>query len=177
MLAMLDTPLPLREPVSRQDRLMIRLGELREGGPGFAWKWLRDRVGYEFQRRDKARAVEAEVASEATGAFHDLAIEAAFYAALPTLELSVWDGPVAMFRPPLDKRWKATGGRWINSGRDYVVADNGWTPWMPRLQVIEVPGDHDSMVLEPNVRRLTSVLRDILREADGDAPARAKAAE
>ena len=48
---------------------------------------------------------------------------------------------------------------------------------MPRLQVIEVPGDHDSMVLEPNVRRLTSVLRDILREADGDAPARAKAAE
>ena len=177
MLVMLDTPLPLREPVSRQDRLMIRLGELREGGPGFAWKWLRDRVGYEFQRRDKARAVEAEVASEATGAFHDLAIEAAFYAALPTLELSVWDGPVAMFRPPLDKRWKATGGRWINSGRDYVVADNGWTPWMPRLQVIEVPGDHDSMVLEPNVRRLTSVLRDILREADGDAPARAKAAE
>ena len=66
---------------------------------------------------DKARAVEAEVAAEATGAFHDLAIEAAFYAALPTLDLSVWDGPVAMFRPPLDKRWKATGGRWINSGR------------------------------------------------------------
>ena len=177
MLVMLDTPLPLREPVSRQDRLMIRVGELREGGPGFAWKWLRDRVAYEFQRRSKAKAVEAEVAAEATGAFHDLAIEAAFYAALPTLKLSVWDGPVAMFRPPLDKRWKATGGRWINSGRDYVVADNGWTPWMPKLQVIEVPGDHDSMVLEPNVRRLTTVLRDILREADGDATAQDKAAE
>ncbi|KGJ03792.1 Acyl transferase domain-containing protein [Paracoccus halophilus] len=177
MLVMLDTPLPLREPVSRQDRLMIRLGELREGGPGFVWKWLRDRVAYEFRRRSKARAVEAEVASEATGAFHDLAIEAAFYAALPTLQLSVWDGPVAMFRPPLDKRWKATGGRWINSGRDYVIEDNGWTPWMPNLRVIEVPGDHDSMVLEPNVRRLTTILREILREADGDAPARAKAAE
>ena len=167
MLVMLDTPLPLREPVSRQDRLMIRLGELREGGPGFAWKWLRDRVGYEFQRRDKARAVEAEVASEATGAFHDLAIEAAFYAALPTLELSVWDGPVAMFRPPLDKRWKATGGRWINSGRDYVVADNGWTPWMPRLQVIEVPGDHDSMVLEPNVRVMAAKLKAVIARAEG----------
>ena len=177
MLVMLDTPLPLREPVSRQDRLMIRLGELREGGPGFAWKWLRDRVAYEFQRRSKAKAVEAEVSAEASGAFHDLAIEAAFYAALPTLELSVWDGPVTMFRPPLDKRWKATGGRWINSGRDYVVADNGWTPWMPNLQVIEVPGDHDSMVLEPNVRRLTTILRDILREADADAPAQTKAAE
>ena len=43
--------------------------------------------------------------------------------------------------------------------------------------IFELPGDQDSMVLEPKVRRLTSVLRDILREADGDAPARAKAAE
>ena len=50
---------------------------------------------------------------------------------------------------------------------------------MPKLQVIEVPGDHDSMVLEPNVRRLTSILREILREADAenDASARVKAAE
>lgn len=179
MLVMLDTPLPLREPVSRKDRLAIRLGELREGGPGFVWKWLRDRVAYEFQRRSKAKAVEAEVSAEATGAFHDLAIEAAFLAALPKMRLSVWDGPVAMFRPPLDRRWKVTGGRWINSGRDYVIEDNGWTPWMPNLRVIEVPGDHDSMVLEPNVRRLSSVLREILREADAemDAPAGIKAAE
>ncbi|WP_104491339.1 type I polyketide synthase [Paracoccus denitrificans] len=177
MLVMLDTPLPLREPVGRKDRLMIRLGELREGGPGFVWKWLRDRVAYEFRRRSKAKAVEAEVGAQATGAFHDLAIEAAFLAALPKMRLSVWDGPVAMFRPPLDKRWKVTGGRWINSGRDYVVEDNGWTPWMPDLRVIEVPGDHDSMVLEPNVRRLASVLREILRDADADAPAGIKAAE
>lgn len=177
MLVMLDTPLPLREPVSRQDRLAIRLGELREGGPGFVWEWLRDRVAYEFKRRSKARAVEAEAGSDATGAFHDLAIEAAFLAALPKLQISAWDGPVAMFRPPLDRRWKATGGRWINSGRDYVVEDNGWTPWMPKLRVIEVPGDHDSMVLEPNVRRMATILREILREADADAPARATAAE
>ena len=101
----------------------------------------------------------------------------AHHYSLPTLDLSVWDGPVALFRPPLDNRWKATGGRWINSGRDYVVADNGWTPWMPNLRVIEVPGDHDSMVLEPNVRRLTSVLREILADADLDAGARSKAAE
>ncbi|WP_353142810.1 SDR family NAD(P)-dependent oxidoreductase [Paracoccus sp. (in: a-proteobacteria)] len=177
MLVMLDTPLPSREPVSRQDRLMIRLGELREGGAGFVWKWLRDRISYEFQRRSKAKAVEAEVATEATGTFHDLAIEAAFLAALPKMQLSVWDGPVAMFRPPLDRRWKVTGGLWINSGRDYVTEDNGWTPWMPNLRVIEVPGDHDSMVLEPNVRRLASVLRETLREADVDTSAAIKAAE
>lgn len=172
MLVMLDTPLPLREPVSRKDRLMIRLGELREGGPGFVWKWLRDRVAYEFRRRSKAKAAQAEISGEvATGVFHDLAIEAAFLAALPKLQLSVWDGPVTLFRPPPDQRWKVTGGRWVNSGRDYVIADNGWTPWMSELQVIEVPGDHDSMVLEPNVRRLASVLRDILRGAESRAGA------
>ncbi|UXU76139.1 MULTISPECIES: type I polyketide synthase [unclassified Paracoccus (in: a-proteobacteria)] len=177
MLVMLDTPLPLRETVSRKDRLAIRLGELREGGPAFVWKWLRDRVAYEFQRRSKARAVEAEVAAEASGAFHDLAIEAAFLAALPKMELSVWDGPVALFRPPLDRRWKVTGGRWINSGRDYVIEDNGWGVWMPQLRVIEVPGDHDSMVLEPNVRRMASILREILTQADSPDPASIKAAE
>lgn len=177
MLVLLDTPLPLREPVSQKDRLMIRLGELREGGPGFAWKWLRDRVAYEVFRRRKARAAEAEAGAEVSGAFHDLAIEAAFLAALPGLQLSVWEGPVAMLRPPLDRRWKATGGRWITSGRDYVVADNGWTPWMPGLRVIEVPGDHDSMVLEPNVRRMATVLREILQGADAGATVRATAAE
>jgi acyl transferase domain-containing protein/thioesterase domain-containing protein len=176
MLVMLDTPLPLREPVSRRDRLAIRLSELREAGPGFVWKWLRDRVSYELRRRSKARAVEAEVAAEATGAFHDLAIEAAFIAALPGLQVTQWDGPVALFRPPLDRRWKVTGGRWINAGRDYVVEDNGWTSHMPQLRVIEVPGDHDSMVLEPNVRRMASVLREILREADM-VPAGIRAAE
>ncbi|MTH77816.1 type I polyketide synthase [Paracoccus aestuariivivens] len=177
MLVMLDTPLPLREPVSRKDRLMIRYRELGEGGPGFAAKWLRDRVAYEVFRRRKAKAVEAEVSAEASGAFHDLAIEAAFLGALPGMQLSVWDGPVAMLRPPLDQRWKVSGGRWINSGRDYVVPDNGWSAWMPNLQVIEVPGDHDSMVLEPNVRRMTSILRDILREADSQALSRVQAAE
>ncbi|MBD9526343.1 type I polyketide synthase [Paracoccus sp. PAR01] len=177
MLVMLDTPLPLREAVSRKDRLMIRWRELAEGGPGFAAKWLRDRVAYEFIRRSKARAVEAEASTDSGDTFHDLAIEAAFLNALPGMELSVWDGPVAMLRPPLDLRWKVTGGRWINSGRDYVVADNGWSDWMPKLQVIEVPGDHDSMVLEPNVRRMTSILREILREADVDASAQVQAAE
>jgi acyl transferase domain-containing protein/acyl carrier protein len=176
MLVMLDTPLPLREPLNRQDRLLIRLGEMREGGFGFFRKWLRDRLAYEVGRRKKAQALEAG-APASEGAFHDLAIEAAFISWLPGMQVTPWDGPVAMFRPPLDRRWKVSGGRHVTTGREYLLEDNGWTPFMPRLQVIEVPGDHDSMVLEPNVRRMASVLRDLLREADGDAPARAKAAE
>lgn len=176
MLVMLDTPMPLREPLSGKDRKLIRLGELREGGVGFLRQWLRDRIGYEISRRKKAQALESGV-SAGEGAFHDLEIEAAFISWLPGMRITPWDGPVAMFRPPLDRRWKVSGGRYVTTGREYLLEDNGWTPFMPQLQVIEVPGTHDSMVLEPNVRRMASVLRDLLREADGDAPARAKAAE
>jgi len=176
MLVMLDTPLPLREGLSRKDRMMIRMGEIREGGVEFVSKWVGDRIRYELGRRRKSQALEAGATAEA-GSFHDLAIEAAFLSWLPGLQVTTYDGPVAMFRPPLDPRWKVSGGRFVTTARTYMLEDNGWTPWMPRLRVVEVPGDHDSMVLEPNVRRMASVLRDILREADADAAARAKAAE
>lgn len=174
MLVMLDTPLPLPQPLTRRDRLIIRLGELREGGFGFVRRWVSDRIHYEMAKRNKANAPEVEADS---GTFHDRAIEAAFLDALPKVELAVWDGPVAMFRPPIDRRWKVSNGRWVTTTRIYVLEDNGWSDWMPRLQVIEVPGDHDSMVLEPNVRRMATVLKGILNEADQKATSRAEAAE
>ncbi|WP_423207415.1 SDR family NAD(P)-dependent oxidoreductase [Paracoccus yeei] len=176
MLVMLDTPLPLREPLSRKDRLLIRLAETREGGFGYIRQWVGDRIRYEVSRRAKSQALEAG-AQAAEGAFHDLAIEAAFLSWLPGMTLTEWDGPVAMFRPPLDPRFRVSGGRHVTSAREYLLEDNGWGPWMPKLRVIEVPGDHDSMVLEPNVRRMASVLRELLRDADGEASARAQAAE
>jgi hypothetical protein len=68
-------------------------------------------------------------------------------------------GRVALFRPPLDRHWKVSGGRWVSAQREYVLDDNDWTEWAPAWQVFEVPGDHDSMVLEPNVRVLAARLR------------------
>ena len=90
-------------------------------------------------------------------------------------------GRVVLYRPPLDRRWKVTGGNWVNSGREYVFADNEWTPYAPRIEVVEVPGDHDSMVLEPNVRVLAARLRAALADAEttttAEDPARKLAAE
>jgi thioesterase domain-containing protein len=77
---------------------------------------------------------------------------------------------VILYRPPLDRRWKVTGGNWVNSGREYVFADNEWTPYAPQIEVVEVPGDHDSMVLEPNVRVLAARLRAALAEAEASHP-------
>ena len=56
-------------------------------------------------------------------------------------------------------------------------ADNGWSRYVPELTVREVPGDHDSMVLEPNVRVLAGYLRAELVRADRTGMIRPMAAE
>ena len=46
--------------------------------------------------------------------------------------------------------------------RNIVLDDNGWRTHVPQVDVVEVPGDHDSMVLEPNVRALARHMRRVL---------------
>lgn len=96
--------------------------------------------------RDRA-AAPAEAAHE----FHNRAIEDAFRHAIGVYDLKPRQGRTILFRPPLDRRFAVTGGRFVSAAREYVFADNLWTPFAPGLEVVEVPGDHDSMVLEPNV--------------------------
>ena len=80
-------------------------------------------------------------------------------------------GPTALFRPPLDRRWAVSNGQWVSAAREYVFPDNDLTRFAPALQVIEVPGDHDSMVLEPNVRVLAARLREAIAGAEEKPPA------
>jgi len=94
------------------------------------------------------------------------AIEAAFRDALPHVAMAAYDAPVALFRPPLDQHWKVSGGRWVSKAKEYVYEDNDWGRWMPKLSVHEVPGDHDSMVLEPNVRVMAARLRALIAEGE-----------
>ena len=102
-------------------------------------------------------------------AFHNAEIEAAFRAALPIYAMRPWAGPLTLFRPPLDRRWPVSAGRWVSAGLEYVEEDSGWTRWAPATQVVEVPGDHDSMVLEPNVRVLAARLKAAVAAAEAAA--------
>ncbi|WP_199286395.1 type I polyketide synthase [Pseudogemmobacter humi] len=168
LLVLLDTPLPMRPALSRRDKVLIKLAELRARGPGYLAEWARNR--WEWERRGRhARPETAE-----TG-FHNSAIEAAFRAALPGYRMEPRAGATVLFRPPLDLRWKVSGGRYVSAAREYVFADNDLTRFAPALQVIEVPGDHDSMVLEPNVRVLAARLKALI--ATDETPAFAAAAE
>jgi len=156
---MLDTPLPQRRPLTRADRIAIKLQEAKADGLLFPVNWVRDKIRYRLAQRRPA--------PEAEGAqFHDAAIEAAFYQAIARYQVAPWDGPLTLFRPPLRGKWQVAPGRWVSAERAYVLSDNDWTRFAPGIEVIEVPGDHDSMVLEPNVRVLAARLARLLARAD-----------
>ena len=85
--------------------------------------------------------------------FHSHVIEAAFYGAVARYDLQAMPFHLALFRPRLRPAHQLGPGRAINADRRRIYHDNGWAPFVRRVEVFEMPGDHDSMVLEPNVAR------------------------
>jgi thioesterase domain-containing protein len=63
-------------------------------------------------------------------------------------------------------KWELGPGKLVHQERYYLSHDNDWTPWAPSIEVFEVPGDHDSMVLEPNVRVLAAQMKTCLENAE-----------
>ncbi|MFU8883703.1 MAG: polyketide synthase dehydratase domain-containing protein, partial [Rhodobacterales bacterium] len=161
-LVMLDTPLPVQRALTLRDRLAIQWQEMRAGGVAYPLHWLRNRIAWEVAKRRSKTDAHAEPAAQ----FHNAAIEAAFMQSVTSYKLQRWEGPLTLFRPPLIGKWQVAPDRWVNAERDYVLHDNDWTGWAPRVEVQEVPGDHDSMVLEPNVRVLAARMRRVIEAAE-----------
>jgi thioesterase domain-containing protein/NAD(P)-dependent dehydrogenase (short-subunit alcohol dehydrogenase family)/acyl carrier protein len=165
LVALLDTPLPVRRALSRADRMRIQWQELRAKGLAYPVIWARNRLAWEIAKRRSAPDTEAEGTGQQ---FHDAEIEAAFLRAVARYQMQGWDGTLALFRPPLRGKWDMGHGRLVDQDRAYVLADNDWGQWAPQLQVFEVPGDHDSMVLEPNVRVLATRLKKVIAMAEAN---------
>lgn len=173
MLVLLDSPLPTRSVVGRLDRAKIQWQRARREGPGYVLGWLRRRARWEWerlQRRFGKAEAELEPAT-ATASFHSQAVEAAFRTALTRYQVRPLPVATWLFRPALDRTYDLGGGRFANRHRELVFPDNGWTPFVKSLQVIETPGDHDSMVLEPNVRSLAAELRHAITMTCPSQPA------
>ena len=174
VLAMLDTPLPVRPELTRPDKALIKLAELRSKGPRYVLEWARNRWIWEMQKRQGLHQPQ----TDAPGAeFNDHKIQAAFLTAVGQYQTPVWDGPMTLFRPPQDFHWQVTQGNWVSAEREYVFEDNDWRKYAPHLQVIEVPGDHVSMVLAPNVTVLAQELREVIAAALVTDDVQATAAE
>jgi acyl transferase domain-containing protein/thioesterase domain-containing protein/acyl carrier protein len=165
LLVFLDSPLPTKGVVGRADRLRIQWQRLRRQGPVYVWRWFRNRVAWEWGQLQKRFGRPQPVEEPTT--FHSQAIEQAFRAALPLYKVKPLPVRTVLFRPALDKTYDLGGGRYANKDRELVLPDNGWSPYLQDLTVVETPGDHDSMVLEPNVRSLAAAMRTALLSATG----------
>jgi thioesterase domain-containing protein len=165
MLVMLDTPVAQRPPLSAKDRARIQLDEIQQKGPRYFGEWVEKRAEWEMRKLRRRFEPEAEE-DRSTAAFHNEKMEAAFRAALGRYQLARYEGDVLLYRPRLVPRWSFSDGTMIDKDRHYMSADNGWTPWVRNLEVSEVPGDHDAMVLEPNVRVLAKRMKKAIEAAE-----------
>ena len=173
IVVMLDTPLPTQPPLSVLDRLQMKLQDLRRHKLSFVAGWIRDRRRWQAELRDKRAAAEAESAGKQ---FQNARIEAAFRAALLRYDLKPYPGKVLLLRPRPNVLYTLSGGRRLQEGRNVVLDDNGWTPYANQLEVQEVGGNHDSMVLEPFVRVLSERMRPRLAAALSDVAERPRLA-
>jgi len=165
-----DDPQPERVIRIERDKALIKWAELRSKGIGYLGEWISNRIAWEIEKRRYAASGDS-----AAPVFNNRKVELAFRAALPAYDLQPWSGPLTVFRPPLDRHWQVSVGNWVSREREYVFDDNDWTRWAPAVEVVEVPGDHDSMVLVPNVSVLAGEVKARLDAADAAALARSTA--
>jgi thioesterase domain-containing protein len=173
LIVMLDTPIPHDEPLTLRERLAIHQQNFQRDGAQYLMRWAESKVAY--KKELEARA--AQFADQAKGqgqdaSFRSQVIEAAFYRAIERYTLQPAPFHIALFRPRLKAAFKFGPGRAINVDRRRIYYDNGWAPYARKVDVFETPGDHDSMVLEPNVRILASRLRECLDQAETRASAK-----
>ncbi|HRB04149.1 MAG TPA: hypothetical protein PLP26_12330, partial [Ilumatobacteraceae bacterium] len=128
---------------------------------GFLTRWWRNRQAWKQSSNERQHAHTVD-----EGALHSVEIEAAFYRALSRYTVKRYDGEITLFRPPQHALHHLPDGRQIDEGRNFVYADNGWRRHCEHVTVTEVPGDHDSMVLEPNVRVLAGHIRGAIERAE-----------
>jgi acyl transferase domain-containing protein/thioesterase domain-containing protein/acyl carrier protein len=172
-LVLLDTPLPFPPPaLSMRDRALIQVQQIKSRGPAYVGEWAVNRWKWETKKLKKR--FEDPEPDRGGAVFHDEAIERAFRGALLRYKLENYPGRITLFRPKLEVAYDLGNGRLLDYDRDYVFPDNGWTPYVGAIDVHEVPGDHDSMVLEPNVRVLVRKLREVIEEAEARLRQRAQ---
>ncbi|MGI9621310.1 MAG: type I polyketide synthase [Acidimicrobiales bacterium] len=157
MVVMLDTPAPdLRAQLNKADKLMLHSQRLRAMKHRYPAYYMREKLWWKTHKRA------LENRDYAQHEFRSDSIVDAFHRAVADYVPEPYAGDVHMYRPPMNMAFRITGGRYMNPGWQVQVADNGWSERVESLHLREVPGTHDSMVLEPNVRVLAAhVVADI----------------
>ncbi len=158
---MLDTPAREIPSFSLADRISMFTQTAQREGVSIVANKVKARIQWELEKRSR-RQEPATTANDNSPNFQSKRIGDAFFRSLVKYKIPAVPVPVAVFRPKLDVKFRLSRDRLVDSFRNYVRADNFWEPHVGQLQVFEVPGTHDNMVLEPNVRVLVSLLRRVI---------------
>ncbi|MEQ1873207.1 MAG: SDR family NAD(P)-dependent oxidoreductase [Ilumatobacteraceae bacterium] len=162
LLAMLDTPAPsMRQPLTSADKVAIQLQNFGRYKLGYIGRWWRGRQDWK-----RELAARAQMGAPEAGMQHSADIESAFMRALDRYDVGQYDGEITLYRPPHQVRYRLLGGRGIDDRRDFVQEDNGWRRHCAKVEIVNVPGDHDSMVLEPHVRVLAEAIRTAIEQSE-----------
>ncbi|PCJ49786.1 MAG: polyketide synthase [Gammaproteobacteria bacterium] len=164
-LIFLDTPLPYHDPISSVDRMSIHWQRLQSKGITYFSEWAKSRYQWELNKfRNRFSDMEEE--GDTSAEFKSGVMEVNFYNALSHYDIKPLNIDAKLFRPKLPVKYKLSGGRVTNKDREIIHGDNGWPRYVNELNIFEVPGNHDSMVLEPNVRVLATKLGECIDNAD-----------
>lgn len=164
-LILLDTPLAHSEPLSSVDRMSIHWQRINKQGISYLTDWAKSRYRWEL-RKFNQRFNPETTANETPYDFQSKKIELAFYKALELYKTEFQPINIVLFRPKLDKSYLLSNGRATNAIRQFVYDDNGWGEYVNKVEVFEVPGDHDGMVLEPNVRVLAEKFSQCIKRIE-----------
>lgn len=177
MLLLLDTRLPQTPELRYQDRVRMKVMDFQRSGPTYLLEWGKNRFEWELGKVRKRFFPQEEVLRPNPTAFQNHAIEAAHYRALERYRMRHYPGRVILFRPKLDPTYVIDADRWIDHQNYYLFHDNGFGKFAADLEVYEMPGDHDSMVLEPNVRVMARRLKRCIERAELEADCRHQGVE
>jgi thioesterase domain-containing protein len=131
------TSLFQRGPAYLQQRAKARLVRLGEE--------LRDNLKKQFYLRQN-QPLPLEL--------RDQVMTEAFWAAGDRYQPERYEGKVVLYRASQ-----------IAAVLSHAGSSLGWAEFVPNLEIVEVPGNHDSLVYEPNVTTMTTHLRATLRKA------------
>lgn len=162
LVAMLDTFSPKIQRRSKAGRIVAHVRQLLRHGPGRHVRVIRQKLE---GRKVRRRFAEHQAAGE--GAVpHDLrghALTDAFVRAFVQYQPVPYHGPVVLFR--------ALQQEIVRYEEDRTL---GWRGLATELTVLDIPGNHDNLLLEPQVPVLCRLMRQELRAARERATADAE---
>jgi thioesterase domain-containing protein len=160
LLAFLDTFCPILPPAATQYTMRDRLKRLAAEGPGYVVRWPRQFFDRQKTRADLLRARwYARRGRPVPLHLRELYMTDSYLRAQANYRPEAFPGEVTLFRasdvPPIYQ---------------HIGRELGWGPFVKgMLDIVEVPGSHDSLVQEPNVSILVAHLGDRLKEAQAAA--------